>query len=64
VPLPTSEDSGARRFPEMFSGPLSSFTKEAMRAVPGTQAVWVATPPCSYALSPLKSQNLSSCNLL
>jgi hypothetical protein len=31
VPLPTSEDSGARRFRETFSGPLSSSTKEAMR---------------------------------
>jgi hypothetical protein len=31
VPLPTSEDSGARRFHETFSGPLSPSTKEAMR---------------------------------
>jgi hypothetical protein len=31
VSLPTSEDSGARHFHEMFSGPLSSSTKEAMR---------------------------------
>jgi hypothetical protein len=41
VPLPTSEDSGARRFHETFSGPLSPSMKEAMRELfPARKRFW------------------------
>jgi hypothetical protein len=66
VPPPTTEDSGARRFRETFSG-VSLHEGGHERAVPGTQAFRVAASRRVAAPLPRRnhrSQNLSSCNPL
>jgi hypothetical protein len=56
VPPPTTEDSGARRFRETFSGSLSPSMKEVMRELfPAASVSGCGEPPCSCALTSSQS---------